>query len=511
MKSKKKIIKKLIKKKKIKKINKKNNKSLNIKTNKIAICLLGYQPPDELLELYDGLYKGDVYDIYIVVDDNNYDISEQKKRFKDFNFIKVKEETCYKYGYLHLAFTVKKGEPSAWDKGIYYFCEENKINYKYIWFIEDDVFIPLPTSLKDIDDKYEKFGLIDLLLRTNKLFKNNNINIPYSHQEQLNKYMDSKLKPFLSKSMICAIRVSQNLLNKIKLYAEKKNYLFFSEYIFVTLAKYYDLNIKEIDELKNIYFRKIWTIDDIFKEQNTLFHPVKDFTLQKAIRKTLFPNHVYFILNDNLIKQIEKNKDVKLKNKHFLQILIFKNKDNDKIKVIYDTSLKSNILYIEFERIINKNIFKFRLNIKNLEEIKSLLTILKYECIALHNIIKEHYVFKNNINIYIINIPSIIQFVEFESSSEEKLIDAYNYFGYSINDVINLKNIIKKTEKLFGTKIDLNDSFEIEKKNKVIKYIKNNKELFKKLIDKQYKIYKSIINSSKNKIKILNKSNFIIR
>ena len=222
------------------------------------------------------------------------------------------------------------------------------------------------------------------MIKENFKFNIENKKIPYDQKVQLEKYMNQDLKPFLSKSMICAIRVSQNLLNKIKLYAKKYNYLFFSEYFFITLAKYYDLNIKEIDELKNIYFRKIWTIDDIFKEQNTLFHPVKDFILQKAIRKTLFPNHVYFILNDNLIKQIEKNKDVKLKNKHFLQILIFKNKDNDKIKVIQDTSLKSNILYIEFERIINKNIFKFRLNIKNLQEIKSLLTILKYEFIALH-------------------------------------------------------------------------------------------------------------------------------
>ena len=64
------------------------------------------------------------------------------------------------------------------------------------------------------------------------------------------------------------------------------------------------------------------------------------------------------------------------------------------------------------------------------------------------NIIKEHYVFKNNINIYIINIPGIIQFVEFESSSEEKLIDAYNYFGYSINDISNLKKYNKKNRKI---------------------------------------------------------------
>ena len=76
-------------------LNKKTKKEnkINTKTNKIAICLLGYQPTNELLELYDGLILEDKYDIYIVVDDNNYDIDDLKIRFNNFNFIKVKEET----------------------------------------------------------------------------------------------------------------------------------------------------------------------------------------------------------------------------------------------------------------------------------------------------------------------------------------------------------------------------------------------------------------------------------
>ena len=59
-------------------------------TDKIAICLLAFQPSVELIELYDGLYRGYKYDIYVIVDDNEYDISELVERFSEIQFIKVK-------------------------------------------------------------------------------------------------------------------------------------------------------------------------------------------------------------------------------------------------------------------------------------------------------------------------------------------------------------------------------------------------------------------------------------
>ncbi len=493
----------MIKKNKKILLKKTNNKN-KLRSDKTAICLLGYQTTNELLELYDGLYKNDKYDIYIMVDDNNYDVSELKERFKDFHFIKVKEETCYKYGYLHLAFTVKKGEPSAWDKGVYYFCEENKIDYKYVWFIEDDVFIPLPTTIKDIDDKY---GTEDLLVKSDKLIKKNSI--PYSHKEQLDKYMEHGLKPYLSKSMICAIRVSNNLLEKIKLYAKKYNYLFFSEYIFVTLAKYYGLKIKSIEELKNIIFRKIWTIDDIFKEQNKLFHPVKDFILQKSFRETLKSNDTYFLLKRVFKNNLLEDKNVVLKNMHLLQIFIFKNKEGGLLRVIQETSINDNLLYLEIEKKYKNNIFKFKMQIKSMEEINTFLSILKYKFVAYQNIIREHYIYKKNVNIYLTNIPGIIEFVHFESHSEEKLKEAYNQLGYRNEEVKTLNEVIKESDDFFGFKTDLNMSFEIEKKDKILKYVKKNKDVMIKLLDKQYKLYKSIIGLFGDKIKIYNRINFL--
>ncbi len=489
---------------KIIKKNKKNKNSKNINKNKIAICLLGYQPKEELLELYDGLYKGDKYDIYVVVDDSNFDISHLMERFPNFIYIKIKEELCYELGYTHLAFTVKKGEPSAWDKGVLYFCEICKIKYSYIWFIEDDVFIPKSDTLKNIDDKY---GDADLLVKEIK--KNKNINIPYEQLGELDKYMNPELKPFLTKSMICAIRVSRSLIEKIKKYTNKNKKLFFSEYFFITLASYSNLKIVKINELKNIIYRKIWTIDDVFKNQDTLFHPVKDISLQKSFRKTLQPNDAYFLLKRVFKKKLLENSDVVLKSMNLLQIIIFKNEKGSVIKVIQETSINDNILYIEIEKKYKNNVFTFKINIKSMEEINTFLSILKYKFVAYQNIIREHFTYKKNTNIYLTNIPGVIEFVHFESNSDINLKNAYNQLGYNDSEVKTLNEAINASDEIFGTKTDLESSLEFEKYKKALKYVKKNKKLYSHLTENQYKLFKSIINLFGDKIKIFDRINFI--
>ncbi len=497
----------IIKKEKNKKIKIKNDK--NIKSNKTAICLLAFQPGEELIKLYDDLYRGNKYDIYVIVDDNNYDISELEDDFSNIKFIKIKEEICYKYGYIHLNFMVKKGEPSAWDKCIYYFCEVNKINYKFIWFLEDDVFVPTSKTIKNIDYKY---GNEDLLISRNDLVKNRkNIknNIPYVQIQEIEKYMNSELKPFLSKSMVCAIRISNNFIKKIKLYVEKNKSMFFLEFFFPTLAKYYGLNIKKTDELKNIVFRKIWTIDDIFKEQNTLFHPVKKVLLQKSFRKTLQPNQVYFLSKRTFKKNLLNNKYIEFNNMNLLQIIIFKNQNGETLKLIQNTSIDENKLYLEIEKKHKKNIFSFKINVDSLDDIEILITILKYKFFAIQTIAKEHYTYKKHVNIYFTNIPGVIEFVEFESYSEEKLKEAYMELGYNNNDIKSLDEVINESDKIFDIKTNMDISLEFEKYEKALKYVKKRKELYKKLLEKQYKIYQNILELFGSKIKIYNKIMFV--
>ncbi len=488
---------------KIIKKNKKIKNSKNINKNKIAICLLSYQPTLELIELYDDLYRGDKYDIYIIVDDNNYDIYEFVENFPDIQFIKIKEEICYKYGYIHLNYMVKKGEPSAWDKGIYYFCEVNKINYKYVWFLEDDVFIPMTDTIKNIDVKYANN---DILLK--EIQKSKNINIPFDQKNEVLKYMDPLLKPYLSKSMVCSIRLSNNFLDKIKNYVKKNGSMFFLEFFFPTLAIYYNLDVKKIIELKNIEYRKLWGIDDIFREQKYLFHPVKKFVLQKSFRKTLKPNEVYFLSKRLFKENLLNNKYVEFNNMNLIQIILFKNEKGNILKLIQDTSINDNLMYIEVEKKHKNNKFIFKSLINSIEDIEILISVLKFKFFTIQTITREHYIYNKNVNIYFVNIPSVIEFVEFESHSENKLKDAYNQLGYTESETKTLDEVINESDKIFGIETSLDISLEFEKYQKSIKYVKKNKELYTKLVEKQYKNYKNILDLFGDKVKIYNKRMF---
>lgn len=473
-------------------------------TNKIAICLLSFQPKNELLELYDGLYQVDSYEIYAVVDDNQFDISDLKEKFPKIHFIKVKEDTCKKMGYQHLNFIIKNGEPSAWDKGIYYFCEENQIDYPYIWFLEDDVFIPTSNTIKNIDEKYHQE---DLLVKSINVI-GKNINQQKNQNREVNQYINPKLKPFIKKSMVCAIRLSSLFIQKIQEYANENKTLFFLEYFFPTMSEYYQLNTKTIDELQEIHFRKIWKIDDILKSSHSLFHPIKDVILQKSFRKTLESNEIYFVLKRVFKNKLLENKNIQFQNMHLLQIAIYKNQQNDLIRVIVDSSIEDTNIYLEVYKKYNKNQFTFRIQIKSLEEMKSLLSILKYDFVAFQTIFEEHFVYDQNVNIYLINIPGVIEFVEFESHSKDLLKACYETLGYHSDEIQEKEDVVKESDDLFGLKTDLDSSIEIEKIDKIIKYTKKNTELMKKLIEKQKRLYSSILDLFDRKVKIYDKHMF---
>jgi hypothetical protein len=138
--------------------SKKKNKILTIhnknifqsSSNKIAVCILAYQPDERLIQLYNDLSKSN-YDFYVIVDDNKYHISSLEKKYTSFHFIQIKEEECIKNGYYGLNYYVKKGEPSAWEKAIFYFSTQKINTYPFVWFLEDDVFIPQKDVILEID------------------------------------------------------------------------------------------------------------------------------------------------------------------------------------------------------------------------------------------------------------------------------------------------------------------------------------------------------------------------
>jgi hypothetical protein len=85
--------------------------------------------------------------------------------------------------------------------------------------------------------------------------------------------------------MCCAVRMSQEMLSKIKQYVKENKQSCFLEAFFPTLCISNNLKHDTPKELDDIVFRKEYTLGEINK--TNLFHPFKDVILHKLLRNTL--------------------------------------------------------------------------------------------------------------------------------------------------------------------------------------------------------------------------------
>jgi hypothetical protein len=169
---------------------------------------------------------------------------------------------------------------SGWDKALYYFSLLNK-KYKNVWFFEDDVFFYDENTLLNIDSKYINS---DLLTNIYDINENGN-------KSRFNNWLwfwiniDNDIKPPYYSSMCCATRISINLLNEFKIYAEKNKMLFFLEALFPTICKNKNLIYDIPEELKYIIHRYYYNGTEF--DKNHLYHPIKNIETQVFLRNKL--------------------------------------------------------------------------------------------------------------------------------------------------------------------------------------------------------------------------------
>ncbi len=213
------------------------------------------------------------YKVYIVIDDNSIDYKDKYKAYDTINIIQVLNEECKKNHYVRLTFRFGK-EVTAWDKALYYFSKFDR-SYDTIWFIEDDVFFQEEQTLLNIDTKYPNYDLLS-----------NTIGEKEQQIASGDKWHWSVIKPLMDppyyNCYCCVIRVSRELVTKIKEYVDKYNTLLFHEIIFPTLCIQNKLIHNSPKEMENIVYRKDYIIDDI--DVNNLYHPVKDMDQHISFR-----------------------------------------------------------------------------------------------------------------------------------------------------------------------------------------------------------------------------------
>lgn len=243
----------------------------NLNSSRKAISLLVREPNIIWLNFLNTFTKD--YDVYVIIDNYYFNTTQLESQYPNINFIKINDDACKKSGFFNANYVFPK-TPTAWDKGLYYFCVVNK-NYDYVWFTEDDVYIPNKKILTSIDTKHPD---THLLCKDIGVYKNGTNN-SWTHWNQAEKYFEL---PWVS-GLQCICRISKKLLNKINSFANENKTLTFIEVLFTTLAHQNNLSSSTPDEFKNVLWSQHYNkLEDL--DSNNIFHPIKNIDHQHKLR-----------------------------------------------------------------------------------------------------------------------------------------------------------------------------------------------------------------------------------
>ena len=198
--------------------------------NDIAICFLTRSANSHLINFVEEIKKDNFADVYIMCDNNNI------KFDKDY-IIQIEDKRSFRNGFYN---TTWFGKPCSWDKSLYYFCVIKK-EYKFVWFIEDDVFIPSIEALKILNEKY---NTSDLVCKSNGCNNTGDLDWHWS------KCVTFFGLPWYC-SMTCMIGVSRKLLDSVLQFVRYKRKLAFQEIMFNTLAMKENLNVAKLMKSKD--------------------------------------------------------------------------------------------------------------------------------------------------------------------------------------------------------------------------------------------------------------------
>ena len=147
--------------------------------------------------------------------------------------------------------------------------------------MEEDVFFYNEQTIIDIDNKYPASDLLSQGYGENingdkSFWQWNLINIEFP--------------PPYYNTMICAVRMSQQMLQSIRNYTQTYGRLFFIEAMFPTICRYNNLIYDTPIELNTVTWRDTFGLGDI--NTTNLYHPVKDMNTHVMYREGLKPANI---------------------------------------------------------------------------------------------------------------------------------------------------------------------------------------------------------------------------
>jgi hypothetical protein len=235
-----------------------------------ALCFLTVQPDLETLQFAEQLAQDLIQysvDVYVMIDDNDFGFSALNISLH-FRSLSISNKDCLLHGYRQTTqLGEKKNNITSWDKALFYFCILNK-NYSFVWLIENDVFIPSIQSFRSIHQLYSNIS--DLIIARNEI---NLLGI--SSFWRWDKAVGRFVPPW-SLSMANLVGLSQRMLKAIHDDIQWRGVSADHEFFFLTLAIQLNMTIITPLELSTIKYRQKISWEQIYKQPNNFWHPIKD-------------------------------------------------------------------------------------------------------------------------------------------------------------------------------------------------------------------------------------------
>lgn len=250
---------------------------------KTAVAYLCVTPTESQLVFYKE--TSTYHDVYVVCDSNK-NIEEMGSKYPELTFVWVEEEECIAHGFANAC--VKYKPATSWEKALYYLTKTN-IQNDYVWFIEDDVFVPASNTLAKLDEKYKQYNA-DLLAKNLYKYDEKSRWVHWSREAVRNNVASLFELPWYH-GLICAARFSKDLLEKIGKLASTHKTLCFIEVLFHTTAMSNNMSVKACNELLTLKAPQGGKFDyerTLTKfSSNVLYHPIKNRETHQVIRENL--------------------------------------------------------------------------------------------------------------------------------------------------------------------------------------------------------------------------------
>ena len=243
-----------------------------------AVCFLTATPSHQIIrfarQLADASSSSSL-DVFIVVDNSNFAApidDSTTVRFLQFN-----DTVCWEHGFSKSNWAGIGRDCSAWDKALYFFARVS-VHHHFVWFIEEDVFIPSIQSFLSLHELYRTSA--DLVAR----------GIEYNFDGRMGSWYHWPLAqetfslPWTN-SMVCAVGCSRRLLSAVDEYARWRGELAFIELLFPTLA-FQSRQMKVVTpmELSAVVFRGSYNWEQIQRKPYDWLHPIKIQEIQRQWR-----------------------------------------------------------------------------------------------------------------------------------------------------------------------------------------------------------------------------------